>query len=389
MDMISKLPPGIIETILCLLPIQEAARTSILSKEWRYHWIKIPKLVFDEDTFEEVSANGVEVSGWEPTFEAPNQRKKLTKRCRCFYAIFQVLLMHEGPIHEFTLSIDTDDSCVEIDQIIFHLSRKNTVKKLTLEFLWDYRLPKSLFSLHQLTDLYLIRCDVYYEPTFNGFSSLTSLWLEAVMTSKETLMHLLSNCPLLDTLYIWETTINVTDDSSIINLFECLPVIENLSIFSEVIESFAQGGVPRKLPTALIHLKYLCIESVSFIHIHGLPILGLLIRSSPNLEKLKIGILDDSFLKEAEKCYSLTVDDYSDIWLENLNELEIINMGRRMSGINVVKLILGKSPMLKKVKIFLDYYVTKDEELEITRSILYSSHASPMIKFDVKNRCNS
>ncbi|XP_071696490.1 F-box/FBD/LRR-repeat protein At1g13570-like isoform X2 [Rutidosis leptorrhynchoides] len=353
MDMISKLPPGIIETILCLLPIQEAARTSILSKEWRYHWIKIPKLVFDEDTFEEVSANGVEVSGWEPTFEAPNQRKKLTKRCRCFYAIFQVLLMHEGPIHEFTLSIDTDDSCVEIDQIIFHLSRKNTVKKLTLEFLWDYRLPKSLFSLHQLTDLYLIRCDVYYEPTFNGFSSLTSLWLEAVMTSKETLMHLLSNCPLLDTL------------------------------------SFAQGGVPRKLPTALIHLKYLCIESVSFIHIHGLPILGLLIRSSPNLEKLKIGILDDSFLKEAEKCYSLTVDDYSDIWLENLNELEIINMGRRMSGINVVKLILGKSPMLKKVKIFLDYYVTKDEELEITRSILYSSHASPMIKFDVKNRCNS
>ncbi|XP_071697850.1 F-box/FBD/LRR-repeat protein At1g13570-like [Rutidosis leptorrhynchoides] len=368
MDMISKLPPGIIETILCLLPIQEAARTSILSKEWRYQWIKIPKLVFDEDTFK-VSTNGVELSGWEPTFEAPNQRKEMTKRCRCFYAIFQVLLMHEGPIHEFTLSIGADDSCIEIDQIIFHLSRKNTVKKLTLEFLWRYKLPKSLFSLQQLTDLSLICCDLYHQPTFNGFSRLTSLCLEGVMTCKETLLHLLSNCPLLDTLLlqdIRDITVDETDDSTIINLFECLPVIRNLSLFSEVIKSFAQGGVPQKLPTALIHLKYLCIENISFIHIQGLPILGLLIRSSPNLEKLKIGIKEDSLNLEyslydkAEICYSLDVDNYLDIWLENLNELEIINMTNRDNDMDVVKLILGKSPMLKKVKV---YEATKDEEL--------------------------
>ncbi|MFS7927915.1 putative F-box-like domain superfamily protein [Helianthus anomalus] len=36
-DVISKLPSGITIAILCLLPIQEAARTSNLSKEWRYH----------------------------------------------------------------------------------------------------------------------------------------------------------------------------------------------------------------------------------------------------------------------------------------------------------------------------------------------------------------
>ncbi|XP_071698865.1 F-box/FBD/LRR-repeat protein At1g13570-like [Rutidosis leptorrhynchoides] len=378
MDMISKLPNGIKETILCFLPIQEAARTSILSKEWRYHWIKIPKLVFDEDTFE-VSTNGVEIPHW----EALNQRKSMTKRCKFFYAIYQILLMHEGPIHEVTLTIDADESCIEIDQIIFHLSRKNTVKKLTLDFMWGYKLPNSLFSLRQLTDLSLLHCDFYHQPTFNGFSSLTSLSLQEVLTSKETLIHLLSNCPLLETFDIRDTSVEDTDDSTIINLFECLPVIGNLSIYSDVIESFAQGGVPKELPTALIHLKYLCIENISFIHKLGLPILGFLIRSSPNLEKLKIKILGNSWIEEADRSYSITVDDYLDIWLENLNELEIIDMSHRKSDVDVVKLILAKSPVLKKVKILLDNYVTKDEELEISRSILSAPHASPIIKIVV------
>ncbi|XP_035842710.1 uncharacterized protein LOC110924098 [Helianthus annuus] len=46
LDIITRLPQAIIETILCLFPIEEAASTSIFSKEWRYRWTKIPKLVF-------------------------------------------------------------------------------------------------------------------------------------------------------------------------------------------------------------------------------------------------------------------------------------------------------------------------------------------------------
>nr|GFC27810.1 hypothetical protein [Tanacetum cinerariifolium] len=51
----------IIEIILCFLPIQEAVRTSILSREWRYRWIKIPKLEFQEFKFH-VSTDGAESS---------------------------------------------------------------------------------------------------------------------------------------------------------------------------------------------------------------------------------------------------------------------------------------------------------------------------------------
>ncbi|KAJ0428598.1 putative F-box-like domain superfamily protein [Helianthus annuus] len=35
LDIITRLPQAMVETILCLFPIEEAARTSILSKEWR------------------------------------------------------------------------------------------------------------------------------------------------------------------------------------------------------------------------------------------------------------------------------------------------------------------------------------------------------------------
>ncbi|KAF5797374.1 putative F-box domain, leucine-rich repeat domain superfamily, F-box-like domain superfamily [Helianthus annuus] len=134
MDRISKLPVGVIETILCLLPIQEAARTSILSKEWRYHWTKIPKLVFIEEDAYEVSTDGAELSELEQTFDRPSERKMMTNRCKLFYATYQVLLVHEGPINEFTLCMPVDGSCVEIDHIIRHLSKKNTVKILKLDF---------------------------------------------------------------------------------------------------------------------------------------------------------------------------------------------------------------------------------------------------------------
>ncbi|KAJ0549176.1 putative F-box domain-containing protein [Helianthus annuus] len=203
MDRISKLPIGIIETILCFLPIQEAARTSILSREWRYHWTKIPKLVFNEYTFE-VSTDRAEPSVLEQTFDKPSKRREMHKRCKFFYAIYQVLLMHEGPINEFTLSMGVDTSCVEIDQIQRHLSKKNTLKILKLDFCTggdvEYKLPISLFSLHQLTSLYLSGCALYQQRSFNEFGYLTTLHLESVWMYEKMLLRLLSSCPFLKSL---------------------------------------------------------------------------------------------------------------------------------------------------------------------------------------------
>ncbi|KAK4364828.1 hypothetical protein RND71_016186 [Anisodus tanguticus] len=45
-DMISNLPCNILENILGCLDLRNAMRTSFLSKDWRYKWVRRPKLEF-------------------------------------------------------------------------------------------------------------------------------------------------------------------------------------------------------------------------------------------------------------------------------------------------------------------------------------------------------
>ncbi|MFS7888979.1 putative F-box domain, FBD domain, leucine-rich repeat domain superfamily [Helianthus anomalus] len=409
MDRISKLPLCIIENILCLLPIQEAARTSILSREWRYHWIKIPKLAFIEDTFQ-VSTDGAELSVLEQTFDEPSERKVImTKRCKLLYAIYQVLLLHQGPIHEFTLSMAVDGSCVEIDHILLHLSKKNTLKILNLDLRGNYSLPSSFFSLHYITELYITSCVFDRQPSSNGFRSLTTLNLQEIWISEKALMRLLSSCPLLKTLTIMSDygSIDVFGDFTIADFFECLPNIEYLSVwFSIFLVIFYPHGIflilfwsykslfclwfklflplPKELPTTtLVHLKYLCMEWIWLRHKYAVPFLVHLIRSSPNLEKLKLEIsVDDDSFDESITGF-VTLDDYSDIMLEHLNELEILHFSDADNELDFVKLILAKSPVLEKVRIFLWDQLDKDERLRISQMFLRFPCASPVVKLSV------
>ncbi|MFS7892246.1 putative leucine-rich repeat domain superfamily, F-box-like domain superfamily [Helianthus anomalus] len=239
--MINNLLSPIIETILRLLPFKEAVRISILCKDWKYHWTNVPKLEF--------VANVVKVSNNDN--ELHKERLSQANR-KVFHAINHVMSIHQGPIHEFSLSTyAAQGPCVEIVHIIDNLSRNNAIKKLTLD-MPRYWLPESLPSLHKLTDLYLNRCRL---DNPNPGS-------------------------LLD--------IDDHDSTVIIKLFECLPVIKNLTIHLLTLKYFAQGRTPNKLPAALVHLKYLCITDTCIAYEHKIPCYALLIRSSPNLEKLKL-----------------------------------------------------------------------------------------------------
>ncbi|KAM0022645.1 putative leucine-rich repeat domain superfamily, F-box-like domain superfamily [Helianthus debilis subsp. tardiflorus] len=291
LDKITALPQTIIETILCLIPIKEAARTSILSREWRYKWTTIPKLDF--------SGHGMQIM----------------KTSKLICAIHQVLSLRHDPVHEFTLSIDDVDRfgktgfpSRELDQIIRHLSKNHPVKKLRIDFdaCGDslYKLPFSVFSLHHLTELYLGYCSLHRQPKFNGFRGLTSLSLDFVRISRKTLLHLLSTSPSLKsfTLLMLVQDILGREKSTMIELFECLPVIEHLTIWSEIcpfwkliivlayiwFKWFVPDLVPQELPTPLIHLKYFSFTQMSFLDGFGLTFLAILIKNSPNLEKVDL-----------------------------------------------------------------------------------------------------
>ncbi|KAJ0639567.1 putative F-box domain, leucine-rich repeat domain superfamily, F-box-like domain superfamily [Helianthus annuus] len=252
-DRISTLPQPILESILSLLPTEEAARTSILSREWRYKWTTIPNLRFElRNTTSEL------------TSDIASETKYLD-----MHDVNQIVLRHQGPIHELILFMNNyleHYDCFEFDQIILHLSRNHPVKKLILEGLngtdnfW-YKLPNSVFALHHLTDLYLSFFYIDHPSIFNGFRSrsLRKLDLSDIQISTQTLLHLLSNCPSLKTLSLVSTHLNISshimdflnlseyrnvlqylwepgDTCTISELLKCLPVIEDLTMSGDVSE---------------------------------------------------------------------------------------------------------------------------------------------------------
>ncbi|KAF5754771.1 putative F-box-like domain superfamily protein [Helianthus annuus] len=371
LDRITTLPQTIIETILCLLPIEEAARTSILSREWRYKWTTIPKLVFYKSTIK-TSTKQITV-------------KEL--RCKLFCAIHQVLLLRQAPILDFTLRISADDTYFEIDQIILHLSRNHTIMKLRLDFLGlsSYRLPLSFFSLRHLTDLYLEYCDIGHEPTFNGFGNLTSLSLSKLSISRKSLLHLLSNCPSLKSfsLFIDDEEFYGHERPNIMELFKSLPVIEHLTTWGYVAPSFLVDSVPQELPTSLIHLKYFCLEKMGIVnrdgYSFGLTFLVVLLKCSPNLERIKLETnTDEDYDVESVNLedYSDIFEEYSDVWLEHLNELKFRFFSNLKPELELLKFILARSPNLKKV-ILPTYISDTKEEVELLQSLLHITGTNP------------
>ncbi|CAL5338515.1 unnamed protein product [Camellia sinensis] len=121
-DIITHLPDDVKETILMCLPLQDAARTSILSRKWRYMWMRLPQLVFD-DMFCRESIR--------------------IEKNKLMMTIYQVLLLHYNIIQEFTLHI-----------------RKGA----------RYKLPSSLL---------ISNCPLLEELTLEGCSSLDCLEIDA------------------------------------------------------------------------------------------------------------------------------------------------------------------------------------------------------------------
>ncbi|KAJ0680381.1 putative F-box domain, leucine-rich repeat domain superfamily, F-box-like domain superfamily [Helianthus annuus] len=370
LDRISTLPQPILETVLSLLSTEEAARTSILSKEWRYRWTTIPNLEFT----------------LRKRFSDQKSDEESVMKYMDVHDLHQVLLLRQGPIHKLTLSMEgywEDDDLFEFEQIILHLSRNHIVRKLELDASelesLGYKLPISVFALHHLKELDLFSFTIELPSIFNGFGSLVKLNLTDVKLSTKTLRRLLSNCPSLESLHV---DIDESDDECTINeLLKCLPVIEELSISSDVCEWLVLDSDPQELPISLVHLKVLHLEGMSFTEDSKSAFLLVLIKCSPNLERI---CLNMAWRSKGDEEYPAVKNEYSNVWLEHLKELEI-SFWSRSHGMELLmefgKFILVRSPKLKKVSIFgLD---DKCRESMIVNTLLGAPRASPAVNFKI------
>lgn len=89
--------------------------------------------------------------------------------------------------------------------------------------------------------------------------------------------------------------------------------------------------------------------------------------------------MEDELFTE-DDLHSFKLEDYSDIWLEHMHELHIVKFRNWGNELNFVKLILAKSPALKKVWMRIDYRLfDEDDEFQMYQMLLNSPRASPVV----------
>ncbi|CAM8953205.1 unnamed protein product [Rhodiola kirilowii] len=187
-DRIGELPVHLREHILECLSIKDAVATSVLSSKWRYCWTGLRKLKFNRDFW---------------NFDEHLVMLDPLEHAR---AVDRVLMLHCGPIREFTLYVPgIEHISVDINMWLRVLSN-NGVQKIEIdavEYELDddyFHVPSCLFHCRALEKLRLRFCKLTLPTDFKGFANLTSLILYHVDITPSLLESLISGCLLLETL---------------------------------------------------------------------------------------------------------------------------------------------------------------------------------------------
>ncbi|KAJ0439882.1 putative FBD domain-containing protein [Helianthus annuus] len=142
------------------------------------------------------------------------------------------------------------------------------------------------------------------------------------------------------------------------------------------------GGMPHKLPTSLVHLENLFLE-VCMTEQNQISSALCMIRSSQLLVKIKFLMYDDEKVPVRKTTNFLDPDDYSNLNLDHLEIFEIKKISSNLPLVmDLVKLIMAKSPVLKTVQMELKDNVSVDEEVKMLRDLVLVQvpRASPSAK---------
>ncbi|OMO72904.1 hypothetical protein CCACVL1_17534 [Corchorus capsularis] len=212
---LTNLPDSILQLILSFLPTKQAVRTSILSKRWRYLWMSVHNLVFDE--YEPpVHSEGDESDEYDPPahseadesdeYEPPDHSEGDGKRLLFMNFVQRVLLLRDSSdMKKFTLSCDVLSDASRVSTWVSAAVRHN-VEDLILHFdnievEHSFVLPHGLFSCQTLRKLELHMIYDLKLPSVISLSKLTVLYLKDVIFPDDHLTQkLFSCCPLLENL---------------------------------------------------------------------------------------------------------------------------------------------------------------------------------------------
>ncbi|KAK4434310.1 F-box/FBD/LRR-repeat protein [Sesamum alatum] len=379
-DIISSLPCEVIDNILKYLPLFDAVRTSTLSREWRYKWVTIPHLIFDSTCM-----------------------GNLLWKYNAVSIIDKILLLHKGSITKFTLTFADSKICPHIDNWLCFLSK---CEELTLCFDCSGSYPmisQLLFTLDQLTHLYLVHGELMPPPIFKGFERLVRLNLVNVSMAAGDFKSFICKCPMLEYVMVESFGPKAIGDleidapnlkffsyrgklnsiyfknasrlaemsiiahklkmpqdfplfeeshSNVLKFLSQIPSITKLTCNRNFTQYLARDGVPHKLPNNLNHMRFLSFWVIDLSTIAEVSCALCLIRSSPKLQSLVItalGLRDRENLKTAAQF--LKEQQACEIPLTRLESIYIRNFSGLESEMEFVKLLLLAATALKKLEI--------------------------------------
>ncbi|KAJ9558782.1 hypothetical protein OSB04_013396 [Centaurea solstitialis] len=383
-DRISDLPQHLIGSILERLPIEDAIRTSILSKSWRYRWTTITVLLFDEQFSKKFVEN--EAFGRNGFIRIVND----------------VLMLHNGPISKFSLHIPRIDldSFREVDQTMLLISRKRVQELVLTNSNRCYELPSYVSSCLELRTLELENCIFKPLLKLEVFCNLEHLHLRNIdfgANSCGTLVTLpqlrrlvlvtcknvyyfnikasqlqaliVFGCPdamflrLLDIpcfrvvcLYFVESFEHFlrVERMKLTWLLSNLPKVEGLFMDGRFTKFLSAVEIPKLLPSAVNSLGYLRLDYFQLSDLHQLHAALSLLRNSPNLKKLWMRLqMEPQVMRYDAGPTSIHLEsmDCLDKTLNRLQTVEIISLEGSRPTLLFIKLLLAHSPTLVKLTI--------------------------------------
>ncbi|XP_010931865.2 F-box/LRR-repeat protein 25-like [Elaeis guineensis] len=177
-DRISQLPDTILHHILSYLPTQLVVKTSILSERWRYLWASISHIHIAIYDFPSIKS-------FEHFTEA-------------------VLLCRDAssPIQTFHLCWGRDLDQAHADIWIYHAVHRH-IRELDLTLARDGKLPQCVFTCKSLSVLKLTADNCLRAIDFPiNLSGLETWHLSGISCEGETLVKIISGCPVLEGLKI-------------------------------------------------------------------------------------------------------------------------------------------------------------------------------------------
>ncbi|KAL9242405.1 hypothetical protein vseg_016401 [Gypsophila vaccaria] len=398
-DLIMNLPLNLMQHVLERLPLRDAARTSVLSKDWRYKWLSLPQITLD--------------SRFSEAFRKRNNAALDYPR---LYSdtVNKILLRHRGPIHKFVFHVPCHlPKSTDIDCWIEFVCQ-NGVKEFYLN---DHRLPKlkppsCLFSCMSLTHLTLHCGSLSLPSSFGGFPCLISLKLYTCEDDNKKLGRLIHNCPQLESLdLILSEGINCLTINSpklqrlVLNGAYNLVCLEETARLLKTFVVDSEGGDMAHILSRMPNLEMLMLSNfheceleppkslasgLKQLHtlILGMPLtcqytislLLCLFKSSPRLSQLQVTALKCTGCVDKLPMFDMSCTP------EPLKRVEFLRFSGSCSELHLVKFLLAQSPSLELMTIQLDMTVIGGPEAKfnLAKAVTRFRRASPNAEVDLK-----